>query len=148
MGSINKTRVVLGGLLAGLVMNVGEAVLHGGILAADSAQLFARYQLVDQASPVALVSLILTTFLLGIAAVWLYAAIRPRYGAGARTALVAGLSVWVMAHVWAGVYIGMGFMGLVTPKLAFVPVVWGLIEAPLATLVGAWAYREDSIGRR
>ena len=33
-------------------------------------------------------------FLCGIAAVWLYAAIRPRFGAGLKTALIAGIAVW------------------------------------------------------
>jgi hypothetical protein len=27
-------------------------------------------------------------------------------------------------------------------KLALLPVAWGLIEAPLGTLVGAWLYKE------
>jgi hypothetical protein len=82
------------------------------------------------------------TFVLGIVSVWLYAAIRPRYGAGPRTAVVAGLAVWVMAHLWSGIYLGMGFMGLITPRLAFLPIAWGLVEAPLGTVVGAWVYQE------
>jgi hypothetical protein len=36
-------------------------------------------------------------FLLGVAAVWLYAAIRPRYGAGPNTAIRAGLVTWAVA---------------------------------------------------
>jgi hypothetical protein len=36
----------------------------------------------------------------------------------------------------------MGFYGLITPKLAFLPILWGLVEAPLATVVGAWLYKE------
>ena len=142
MTSMNVGRLILGGLVAGLLMNVGEAVVHGGVLNADGVALIARYQLPNQSSPAALVSLIAMTFGLGIAAVWLYAAIRPRYGAGPRTAGIAGTAVWFLAHAWAGVYIGMGFMGLVPPKLAFVPNVTGLPEAIIATLAGAWCYRE------
>lgn len=37
MGKINTGRVILGGLVAGLVMNVSEAVLHAGVLAKDGA---------------------------------------------------------------------------------------------------------------
>jgi hypothetical protein len=142
MTRINGTRVLLGGLLAGLVMNVGEAALHGGVLGADSQALFARFQAPALGSPIPIVSLILMTFLLGIASVWLYAAIRPRYGAGPRTAIVAGLAVWAIAHLWSGVYLGMGFLGLIPPKLAYLPVAWGLVEAPLGTLAGAWLYKE------
>jgi hypothetical protein len=142
MTSINGTRVLLGGLLAGLVMNVGEAALHGGLLGADAQALFTRYQLDTSAPAAGLVSLILMTFVLGIASVWLYAAIRPRFGAGAGTAIIAGVAVWVMAHLWAGVYLGMGFMGLIPAKLAYLPIAWGLVEAPLGTLAGAWLYKE------
>jgi hypothetical protein len=143
MADINWTRVLTGGLVAGLVMNVSEAALHGGMLGADAQQLFDRYQVPNLTSSVPIVSLILVTFVLGIASVWLYAAIRPRYGPGARTAIIAGLAVWVLAHLWSGVYLGMGFMGLITPKLAYLPVAWGLVEAPLGTLAGAWLYTED-----
>ncbi|HSE60477.1 MAG TPA: hypothetical protein VLA99_17380 [Nitrospiraceae bacterium] len=31
-----------------------------------------------------------------LSALWLYAAIRPRFGAGPKTALYAGLGVWVL----------------------------------------------------
>ena len=147
MNGINWSRVIVGGLLAGLVMNVGEAALHGGVLAADAENLYARYQLSIVPSPVPIVSLIGTTFVLGIASVWLYAAIRPRYGAGARTAVIAGFGVWVMAHLWSGIYLGMGFQDLIPRKLALLPVAWGLVEAPLATVAGAWLYREAEPSR-
>ena len=90
MTSINGTRVLLGGLVAGLVMNVGEAALHGGLLGADAQALFTRYQVGVPGSPVPIVSLILMTFVLGIASVWLSCgdppALRPRR---ARTAIIA-----------------------------------------------------------
>jgi hypothetical protein len=142
MGRINTGRVILGGLLAGLVMNVGEAALHGGVLGEDAAALLKTYGIPMTANPTYLAALIGVTFVVGIAAVWLYAAIRPRFGPGPKTAIVAGLAVWVLAHLWSGVYLGAGFGGLIPPRLAWLPVVWGLVEAPLATLAGAWLYRE------
>jgi hypothetical protein len=142
MANINWGRVIGGGLLAGLVMNIGEAGVHGGLLGQDVADLYKSLNITDSPSPVYLVSLIVITFVLGIASVWLYAAIRPRYGAGPKTAICAGLAVWVLAHVWSGFYIGAGFAGIVPPKVAWLPVAWGLIEAPLGTLAGAWLYKE------
>ena len=32
----------------------------------------------------------------------------------------------------------MGFLGLIPTKLAYLPMAWGLVEAPLGTLAGAW----------
>jgi hypothetical protein len=142
MHQINLGRVLLGGLVAGLVMNISEAALHGGMLGQDALELFRSRNVPDTAHPVQMIALIAATFIIGIIAVWLYAAIRPRYGAGPKTAVIAGLAVWVLAHLWSGVYLGAGFNGLITPKLAWLPVVWGLIEAPLGTLVGAWLYKE------
>jgi hypothetical protein len=142
MGRINWNRVIVGGLLAGLVMNVGEAALHGGVLAQDASELYRLRNAPLVPNPVHLTTLIAMTFVLGITAVWLYAAIRPRYGPGPKTALCAGLAVWVMAHLWSGVYLGAGFAGLISPRLAWGPVAWGLVEAPLATLAGAWLYKE------
>jgi hypothetical protein len=145
MSGIDGTRVLLGGLAAGTVMNASEAALHGGILGADAEALFARFQVPGLTSAIPMIALIVMTYVLGVAAVWLYAAIRPRFGPGARTAVLAGLAVWVMAHLWSGVYLGMGFQGLITERLAFLPVAWGLIEAPVATLAGAWIYGERGV---
>ena len=82
------------------------------------------------------------TFLLGIAGVWLYAAIRPRFGAGPRTALLAGGALWVMAHLWSGVYLGSGYPGIIPLRLAWLPVGWGFVEAIVAVVAGAWLYNK------
>ena len=145
MGKIHWGRVVGGGLVAGLVMNASEATLHGAVLGQDATDLYRRLNLQvvpTPPNPIHLALLTLMTFVLGVAAVWLYAAIRPRFGAGPRTAIVAGLAVWVLAHLWSGVYLAEGFAGLMTPRLAWLPVAWGLGEALLGTLAGAWLYRE------
>jgi len=142
MAQINWGRVIGGGLLAGLVMNIGEAALHGGMLGQDGEALFKSLGVSTTPEAWQLPMLIVMTFVLGITSVWLYAAIRPRYGAGPKTAICAGLAVWVLAHLWSGVYLAAGFPGVITPKLAWLPVAWGIIEAPLGTLAGAWLYKE------
>lgn len=142
MATINWGRVIGGGMLAGLVMNVGEAALHGGLLGQDGVDLFKRFGVAHEPQAWQIIALVGMTFVLGITSVWLYAAIRPRYGAGPKTAICAGLAVWILAHLWSGLYIYAGFTGLITTKLALLPVAWGLIEAPLGTLAGAWLYKE------
>ena len=142
MGSINTSRVLLGGLVAGFVMNVGEAALHAGLLGDDTSKLYADLQ-VPLPTPAANIPVLVgATFLMGIIAVWLYAAIRPRFGAGPKTALIAGFAVWALAHLWSGFYMANGYAGVFTTRLAWFPVAWGLIEAPLATVVGAILYKE------
>jgi hypothetical protein len=122
---INWGRVIGGGLIAGLLMNIGEAVLHGVVLAADVTSLYESLNRTPSAQALSLTLLVAVTFVLGIMAVWLYAAIRPRYGAGATTAAYAGLAIWVGAHLFSGVYLCAGFPNLITPGLAWLPVAWG-----------------------
>lgn len=142
MGSINTPRVLLGGLLAGFVMNVGEAALHAGLLGDDTSRLYADLH-VPLPSPSANIPILVgVTFLMGIVSVWMYAAIRPRFGAGAKTALIAGIAVWALMHLWSGVYLANGYAGVFTTKLAWLPVAWRLVEALLATVVGAAVYKE------
>src|SRR5262245_38070910 len=101
MGRINLGRVVLGGLLAGLVLNIGESLLNAVVLASDM-EAVTTARNVPQVGGSAIAGFVLMCFALGIGLVWLYAAIRPRYGAGVKTALIAGIVVWLMAFVWAG----------------------------------------------
>jgi hypothetical protein len=78
-------------------------------------------------------------FAMGIASVWLYAAIRPRYGAGAATAARAGVFVWFFASlVFTVVIVNMGLF-----PFNALAVVWELAQAILATILGAWLYKEE-----
>src|SRR5262249_46950132 len=94
MGKINLSRVILGGILAGIVVNVSEFLLHDVVLKAEEMEtLKALGKTMPQGGSVVFVWL-LWGFAWGIGAVWLYAGIRPRYGAGPGTAVRAGLAAW------------------------------------------------------
>ncbi len=103
MSRINVGRVILGGLLAGLVVNVSETILNVVVVASSmEAALHERNLPPLGIQPI--IGFVVMAFLLGIATVWLYAAIRPRFGAGAGTAVIAGVAVWFFAYlsrVWA-----------------------------------------------
>ena len=139
MGKINVGRVILGGLVAGVVVNIGEFVLNDPVLGQDWA---AAMQSLNRSefSGNAITLFIVLGFILGIASVWTYAAIRPRFGAGPKTALCAGLLAWFFGYFYAG--IGMYATGLFPTKLAVAPILWGLVQVPLATVAGASLYKE------
>ena len=143
MRQMNSVRILLGGLIAGLIMNGSEAALHAGILGDETGLLYEKFRVGFPDTTENLFLLIFATFVMGIVAVWLYAAMRPRYGAGPRTALIAGGTVWLLSHLWSGAYLGAGFTGITTLRLAWIPVFWGLLEAPLATMAGAAFYKES-----
>jgi hypothetical protein len=86
MGKINLGRVFVGGLAAGLVINVGEFILNGPILGEPWQ---AAMKSINRA-PIggqAIAGFVVLAFLVGIGAVYTYAAVRARYGAGPKTAV-------------------------------------------------------------
>ena len=141
MGKINWTRVILGGLAAGLIINVFESVLNGVILAKDMEAAISA--LGRQMGGGALAMFIAWGFLVGIFAVWLYAAIRPRYGAGPKTAACAGAAVWGLGYLLAAVT--PLALHLFPRRLMAIGLAVGLVEVIVGTLAGAWLYREESL---
>src|SRR6266853_3483105 len=100
MGKINMARVILGGLVAGLIINVVEGVTNGVILKAEWAEA-ARAIGRAEVSVKQIVAFNVWGFAAGILAIWLYAAIRPRFGPGPKTAMCAGLIIWLLAFAMA-----------------------------------------------
>ena len=139
MGSINTARVVIGGIVAGLVINVSETVLNMVVLGTDMNAAMARLNL-PPVDNLAIGVFVAMGFAVGIATIWLYAAIRPRYSPGPKTALCAGAAVWFFAYFYGSV--GMTMMGLFPGRLMAIGVVWGLGEMLLAAVVGAYFYKE------
>ncbi|MBI2836039.1 MAG: hypothetical protein HYX76_16605 [Acidobacteria bacterium] len=145
MGTINVNRVMAGGLVAGLIMNVSEAILNTVVL---GAQMEAALQALNR-PPVAggaIAIFVVMQFLIGIVAIWIYAAIRPRFGPGPRTAVYAGLAVWVLAYV--NFAVGGVAMQLFPVGLLVAANLWGLAEVIVAALAGAYFYREDDFPAR
>ena len=77
----------------------------------------------------------------GILAVWLYSAIRPRYGAGPKTAVIAGLFVWTLSGLAFGAMVGA--MGLFPVRVLVFDSLTTLVMFVVATLAGAWVYKEE-----
>ena len=139
MPSINMGRVIAGGLLAGVVGNACDMVWNGVVLKDDMMAIAQRLGTdpVVAASFAAAVPWIVVDFVIGLAIVWNYAAIRPRFGPGPKTALLAAVAPWLV--VTAVVY-GFTSMGLM-PMGAFVRgTLASIVTATLASLAGAWAY--------
>ncbi|MBI3664677.1 MAG: hypothetical protein HY236_00370 [Acidobacteria bacterium] len=138
MGKINWGRVILGGLLAGLVINVFEIVLNTMIIAKDMEAAMAALNRKVGGEQIAMFSL--WGFLVGIFAVWLYAGLRPRYGAGPKTAMMAGFSVWILGYLLAAVT--PLALQLFPTNLMAIGLAVGLVEVVTGTTLGAWLYRE------
>ena len=139
MNNINLSRAILGGLVAGVVLNIGEFLLNDVVLGAQMKEFFARFGLPEPGSSFLIVAVLLT-FVLGIVIVWIYAAIRPRLGPGVKTAICAGLLAWFCIYVYSGIING---MILQVPKnFLIIAMVWGAVQYTLAAIAGAWLYKE------
>lgn len=140
MGKINMGRVILGGLLAGLIINTGEFLLNGVLLNKDLEEMMKSLNK-PAVGGSAIAVFVAMGFVLGILIIWIYAAIRPRYGPGAKTAVCAALIAWALAYLYSAV--GQAQMGIFPTRLLVIGTVWGLVELVIAGVAGAWLYKES-----
>jgi hypothetical protein len=141
MGKICVGRVIGGGLLAGLVINVCEFLVNGLWLTQDWEAAMQALGKPAANSPLQMAVFIVWGFVMGIFAVWLYAAIRPRFGAGPRTAVIAALAAWLSGYLLS--LIPPAVTGLFPARLMLIGLGVGLVEILLATQVGAYVYKES-----
>jgi hypothetical protein len=135
---INWVRVFLGGVLAGAIINVFEIFWSGVVLAKQWA---AAMSALNHPLPSAAIWIFALEALgMGIAAIWLYAAIRPRFGPGPKTAVLAAFAYWVIGYALPAV--GIGQTGLFPVRLLAITHSGGLVEIVAATLAGAALYKE------
>lgn len=141
MGKINWTRVLLGGFVAGLVFNILQFAAWAWFLRRElSAPLEALGHPLRETAG-ATILIILVSFLAGFLVIWLYAAIRPRCGAGPKTAAVAGIFAGILLVI---PNLGWGsLLRLIPARVWVIDAVDTLVIAVVGTLVGAWLYKEE-----
>jgi hypothetical protein len=140
MSKINVGGVVMGGLLAGLVINIIDFVVNVPVLGARWGET-TKVLGVDprKVGTTSAIGWIASDFLLGIMLVWLYAGIRPRFGPGPRTALIASVAVWFVARVAYASYV---FMGLYPAELICMSMIGALVASLAGGQAGCWVYKE------
>lgn len=139
---MNIKKIVIGGICAGIILNLVDAVSNYALSARMRAETEAfKPGLSDQmATTSSMISYIIMDFALGIALVWTYAAIRPRFGPGPRTAAFVALLFWLLALIF---YSGYRQMGMMSPGLWWTLAFVGLVNFELASWLGAKVYSED-----
>jgi xanthosine utilization system XapX-like protein len=85
--------------------------------------------------------MVVVSFLTGILVIWLYAAIRPRYGAGPGTAALAGVAGGLLMGVFPDIAWGL-LLRLIPARVWVADAVFSLVVMVIATLLGAWVYKE------
>jgi hypothetical protein len=77
---------------------------------------------------------------MGLVLVWTYAAIRPRFGPGPKTAVTAALVIWIVGGVLMSNYLMIGMMSM--GSWWMYAIAW-LVNLVIATMIGARFYTEE-----
>jgi hypothetical protein len=139
MGKINYGRVVLGGIVAGIVACVLDWFFNGVLLGQLWTDNMNRLNLPNALSGPFLPFLFLVYAVGGILVIWLYAAILPRFGAGVRTAVYLALVMWAIGTLTT---VMMAVQGIYTTRLALLSTLFGIVEGIIGTVAGAALYKE------
>jgi hypothetical protein len=134
---MNTKRIVLGGLMAGLVLNIGEALLHGTLLSDRTAAAMTTLGRDSVGTPLGLTLLVAATFAQGLVGMWLHAVTRE-------PAILIGLALWFLSALYSATYFYAGFPGLIPDDVVWWPVAWEIVQYPLAMLAGAAVYKGKS----
>ena len=138
MGRINVGRVVLCGIIAAIAIDViggiANVVFLGGWWNDAAATM--------NQPPLTIVQIALFKvwgLVVGFAVAWIYAGFRPRFGAAHRTAIIAGVTTWVLASVcgcFAAAIVGYP-LGLMIAACVI-----GFFAIVIGSLVGNYFYQE------
>jgi len=139
MAGINVGRWIGGGLAAGLVVWLLEGA--ASVLYMDDMQAaLERLGLSMEMNAAMWVLSVVVSLILGFALVFFYAAARPRFGPGPRTAVIVAVGLWASGYLLS--LTGYYMLGIYPTSMLVMWGVVGLVEMIVAALVGGWVYRE------
>jgi hypothetical protein len=140
MHKINYGRLILAGIVAAVILDILDYVANGILLGSAWAASLNTIHV----APLSVNGIIafnvggvVTAFL----TIWLYVAIRPRFGPGPKTALIAAAVVWLLG--WPLGMIAPLAMHVVPRGLAINSSLLGIPEMAIAILAGAALYKEE-----
>jgi len=140
---INRSRVFIGGLAAGVVLNVIDFISNSFIL---GTRMTAEMNSVAPGLSEKMMAgsnaagFIIMDFIIGVLMVWMYAAVRPRLGAGPRTASVVAGFFWLIGALFYWPWTALGLMTMSTYWMAGLIQVVNVLAAANA---GAMLYKEE-----
>ena len=142
MASINTGKVIVGGLVAAVVANAIDFVTNMYVLAPDYAELAKAHNMDPAAfnSPAVAVTWVAVDFVFGFLLVWSYAAMRPRFGAGVTTAVLAALPLFLAP---TAVVFGFSMMGMFTMAMFVKGTIGAVVSTFGAAIAGAAVYTEE-----
>lgn len=139
MGGINIRRWLLGGIVASAVIFILEGIASSFYMESMERAMQALGLSMEMSATTWILA-ITVSLLTGLMLIFFYAAVRPRFGPGPKTAFLVAIAL-----VFAGylpTLIGYHMMGIFPDDLLLHWLLIGVVEMIVATLAGAWLYRE------
>ncbi|HLL83630.1 MAG TPA: hypothetical protein VK420_13285 [Longimicrobium sp.] len=142
MNGIRWGRVLLAGLAAGLVLFAAEAVINGAVLGGEWHRVTQAFGVGVEHTAGGFLTFVAISLVKGVALVASYAVAREVLGAGARTAAVVGMVIWLVSSAlpWAT----LAPMGLPRRLVLLAPLL-AVLGTVAAALAGAWAYDRGGV---
>lgn len=143
--AINTKKVIVAGLAAGVVMNILDYLIHMVFGAQMTTDLNAFQpglgDSMNTMSGSVMTGFIIMDLVIGMLLAYTYAAIRPRFGPGAKTAIIVGLMYWIFGSIMSSTYL---IMGMMSRNLWLTYGVVYLVCLIIASLVAGALYKEDA----
>jgi hypothetical protein len=140
--SLSHRKVITGGLLAGVIIIIFNIL--GQFLLMDRIQHEMNTWIQGSADRIsmgtgAIAAGIIMKLLIGIILIWFYAAMRPRFGPGPRTASYVAITVWILGAIYFSDFPLIGMMSVSSYALLEI---MQFVTFLVAALVGARIYSE------
>jgi hypothetical protein len=140
MGKFNVARWILAGVIGGIVFDIIGFISDGWLLAprwASAMQMLGH----PGFSSTQVTWFNVIGLVVGLVSLWIYVGIRPRFGPGPKTAIYAGLAVWIVGFLLPnGAF--MYVPHLFPNHLTLYTTIGNLIACLVGSLVGAALYKE------
>lgn len=143
MATINWGRLILGSLIAAFIMFVTDGFIHGTIAQADWKAVYSGLRASEPAEHgMSMVYFAIFELGRGFTAMMFYVLMRAYFGAGPKTAMLAGIVGWIAFSLTGPVqFIPLGFFSnALWLKVGAIH----LITSILATIAGAALYKDAS----
>jgi len=141
MGKINVGRLILGGIVAGIVADIVDYPVDGIMLAPMwNHQLETWGRAPFSGSQLAWIMGL--GIIVGFVSVCLYVGFRPRFGPGVKTAIYAAFAAWILSTAVPNVAL-MWVTHFFSGHLTLYTSLGGLVEIAIGTIAGAALYKEQ-----
>jgi hypothetical protein len=142
MGHVNVGRAILGAIVAAVILFAIEGLINGTILGTEWEDWAKALGPLYHAPSVAVGMVIwaIVSLLHGLTGLLIYVGIRPRFGAGPKTAVLAGLLLWIPAFLTHA--LSQLALGDIPLRIIVIGCIGGLIAVLVAIVAGAATYQE------